>query len=57
MWAGEVDLADNDLKIFCGMVHWERLRQNVRGTRFDEALVIVSERNGRLGTRLLPSAP
>jgi len=59
IWAGEVDLADNDLKIVYGMVHWKRLLENVRRTRFDEALGIVREQNGRqLGTSLLlPSAP
>ena len=59
IWAGEVNLADNDLKILYGMVHWERLLQNMQQTRFDEALGIVSERNtSQEGTRLLlPSAP
>jgi hypothetical protein len=58
VWAGEVDLADNDLKIVYGMVHWEQLLQNVRRTRFDEALGIVSERNTREGgvRLLLPTA-
>lgn len=59
IWAGEVNLADNDLKIAYGMVHWKQLLKNVRQTRFDEALEIVSERNTshedlRL---LLPSPP
>jgi hypothetical protein len=54
IWADEVNLADNDLKILYGMVHWEQLRQNMRQTRFDEALGIISERNTRLeGVRLL----
>ena len=59
IWAGEVNLADNDLKILCGMVHWEQLLQNMRGARFDEALGIVSERNASCeGVRLLlPGAP
>jgi aminoglycoside phosphotransferase (APT) family kinase protein len=59
IWAGEVNLADNDQKIACGMVHWEQLRQNVRHARFEEALGIVSERNtGQASMRLLlPSAP
>jgi aminoglycoside phosphotransferase (APT) family kinase protein len=59
IWADEIDLADNDLKIVYGMVHWEQLLQNMRRTRFDEALGIVSERNtSREGVRLLlPSAP
>jgi aminoglycoside phosphotransferase (APT) family kinase protein len=59
IWAGEVSLADNDLKILYGMVHWEQLVQNMRRTRFDEALGTVSERNASQdGVRLLlPSAP
>ena len=59
IWAGGIDLADNDLKIVYGMVHWKQLLENVRQPRFDEALRIVSERNtGQEGVRLLlPSAP
>jgi aminoglycoside phosphotransferase (APT) family kinase protein len=59
IWAGDVNLADNDVKIVCGMVHWEQLLQNMRSTQFDEALGIVSERNkGQEGVRpLLPGAP
>lgn len=54
IWAGEVNLADNDLKIVCGMVHWEQLLQNTRRIRFDEALGVVSARNtGQEGVRLL----
>jgi len=45
IWAGEVNLADNDLKIVYGMVHWEQLLQNMRQTRFEEALRIVSDRH------------
>jgi hypothetical protein len=59
IWAGEVNLADNDLKVLCGMVHWEQLLQNMQRTRFDEALGIVTERNASQGgvRLLLPSAP
>jgi len=59
IWAGEIDLADNDLKVVYGMVHWEQLLQNVRQPRFDEALRIVSERKtNQEGVRLLlPSTP
>jgi len=54
IWAGEVSLADNHLKVVYGMVHWERLLQNMRRRRFDEALGIVSERNANQeGVRLL----
>ena len=59
IWLAEVNLADDDLKIVYGRVHWERLLQNMRRTRFDDALGIVSERNrSQAGVRLLlPSAP
>ncbi len=59
IWAGEVDLADNDLKILYGMVHWEQLLENMRRTRFSEALGIVAERNARQKDvrLLLPAAP
>jgi aminoglycoside phosphotransferase (APT) family kinase protein len=42
MWAGEVDLADKDVKILYGRMHWERLLQNVRQARYKEALRIIS---------------
>ena len=45
MWAGEVDLADKDVKIVYGRVHWQRLLQNVRQARYNEALRIVSDRH------------
>jgi hypothetical protein len=59
VWAGEIDLANNDSKIAYGMVHWKQLLENVRQSRLDEALRIVSERNtSEEGVRLLlPSAP
>jgi thiamine kinase-like enzyme len=58
IWAGEINLADNDLKIIYGRVHWEQLRQNLREARFEEALSIVLERHaGEEGvSRLLPVA-
>jgi Phosphotransferase enzyme family len=52
IWAGEVNLADNDLKIVYGMVHWEQLLRNMRQTRFEEALRIVSDQHSY--SRLLP---
>ena len=55
IWAGKVNLADNDLKIVYGMVHWEQLLQNMRQPRFDEALRIVSE-GMQDARRLLPVA-
>ncbi len=48
MWAGEVDLADRDVKILYGRVHWKRVLHNVRQPRFTEALKIVAERHGTL---------
>ena len=58
IWAGEANLADNDLKIVYGMVHWEQLLQNMRQTRFEEALRIVSERHaGPEGMRRLLPLP
>jgi hypothetical protein len=59
MWAGEVDLGDNAQKIVYGLLHWEALRNNVRQTRFDEAIAIAAERNASQPAThlLLPSAP
>jgi thiamine kinase-like enzyme len=59
VWAGEIDLADNDMKVVYGRVHWAQLLQNMRRARFDEALKIVSDRHACLeGMRgLLPAAP
>ena len=45
MWEGEIDLADNCMKIVYGRVHWEQLLSNIRQRRFDEALTIVSARH------------
>lgn len=42
MWAGGVDLADKDVKVVYGRVHWQRLLNNVRLPRYNEALRIVS---------------
>jgi hypothetical protein len=58
IWAGEVNLADQAMRIAYGRVHWEQLLQNVRQARFEEALSIVADRNARhaLFHRLLPTA-
>jgi aminoglycoside phosphotransferase (APT) family kinase protein len=45
IWAGEVNLADKQMKTVYGRVHWEQLRQNTRQARFNEALRIVSNRD------------
>jgi len=59
IWAGEIDLADNQRKIVYGMVHWQQLLQNLSQTRFAEALAIVSQRNSSLENvrLLLPPGP
>jgi hypothetical protein len=59
IWAGEVNLRDQAARIVYGRVHWERLLQNVREPRFEQALSIVSERHrGQTDLRrLLPAAP
>jgi hypothetical protein len=58
IWAGEVNLADNDLKILYGGVHWEQLLQNMRQAQFEEALRIVSDQDPfpDVMRRLLPLA-
>ena len=43
-WTREVALADQQAKIVYGRVHWQRLSENMRQARFDEALQIVSRR-------------
>jgi aminoglycoside phosphotransferase (APT) family kinase protein len=42
LWAGGVDLKDNQVKTAYGRVHLERLFENARQRRFQEALRIVS---------------
>ena len=44
-WSGEIELKTNKTKIAFGRVHWERLLENMRQARFDEALRIVSDRH------------
>jgi hypothetical protein len=58
IWAGEVDLADNELKIVYGQVHWEQLLENIRHPRFEESMRVVGERTARTDgiDLLLPSA-
>jgi aminoglycoside phosphotransferase (APT) family kinase protein len=53
-WAGEVNLAEKNHQILCGLVHWNKLLGNVRQRRFAEALQIVSSRNPDSFQRLLP---
>ena len=42
-WNGEVDLTDKRMKGIYGRFHWNRLLENMRQTRFDEALRIVAD--------------
>jgi thiamine kinase-like enzyme len=58
IWAGEVNLVDNDMKTVYGRVHWEQLLQNMRQAQFEEALRIVSDRHAcpEGMRRLLPNA-
>jgi hypothetical protein len=48
IWTGEVNLADNQMKIAYGRAHWEQFLQNTRRARFDEALGLVSKRHACL---------
>jgi aminoglycoside phosphotransferase (APT) family kinase protein len=43
IWAGQVNLADKQMKIVYGRIHWEQFLRNVRQARFNEALRIVSD--------------
>jgi aminoglycoside phosphotransferase (APT) family kinase protein len=47
IWAGEVNLADNQMKLVYARVHREQLLHNMRQARFNEAVRIVSDRHGR----------
>jgi hypothetical protein len=44
VWAGELDLADKDVTVVHGRVHWARLLQNVGQARYREALSILADR-------------
>ena len=43
LWAGEVRLDDPAAKAAFGLVHWRRLRGNLRGSRFAEAVEFVAQ--------------
>jgi aminoglycoside phosphotransferase len=45
VWKGEVGIVQQDEKIIYGRVHWERLLQNIRQPRYNEALRLVAERH------------
>ena len=42
IWARELDLADNDVKVVYAKTHWERFLRNARQPRYAAALRIVS---------------
>jgi aminoglycoside phosphotransferase (APT) family kinase protein len=44
-WLGEVKLEDNQTKIIYGRVHLDRLFEDVRQARFNEAMRIVADRH------------
>ena len=46
MWAGEINLADNQMKIVYGRVHWDQVVRNMGLARFVEAMRIVAGRHG-----------
>jgi thiamine kinase-like enzyme len=48
-WAREVSLTDNHAKAIYGRVHWERLAENMRQTRFEEALKTVADKSASAG--------
>jgi thiamine kinase-like enzyme len=42
-WTREFSLTDDQAKTVYGIVHWAQLRQNVKQSRFDEALKLASD--------------
>jgi len=55
LWAGEVNLVENQMKTLYGRVHWEQLLQNMQPGQFNEALRIVSDRPPRRRSPFLDS--
>ena len=52
MWAGDVDVSDQETKVVYCKVHWLRLLHNVRQKRYRESLNITAERSyGSWGLR------
>jgi len=45
MWAGEINMEDDQMKIAYGRTHWARLLDNLQQPRLDEALRIVAARD------------
>jgi hypothetical protein len=46
IWAGEVNLGNNDVKTVYGRVHWEQLSRNMREARFNSIeMRMVSDRH------------
>ena len=58
VWAGDVDLSDDGMKVIYAGVHWKRLLENAGQARFDEALKIAAEKNAGVAgrERLFPMA-
>jgi len=56
IWAGEINLADKNQQIVCGLVHWRRLLSNIRQPRFEEALKVLSSRHSTDVRTLFPVA-
>jgi hypothetical protein len=56
MWTGAIHPADKEIRMPYARAHWKQLLENVRRTRFDEALSIVGERRSNaLAAAPLPS--
>ena len=43
IWAGDINLGDNDRKIVYGRIHWQQLLNNTREARFDQAIKFMSQ--------------
>lgn len=58
IWAGEIDLANDEMKVVYGRVHWRQLLSNFQDPEFERALQMVAEGNRMLGgTSLLLPPP
>jgi hypothetical protein len=45
MWAGEINLKHNDMKVAYGRVHWNQLVHNLSTSRLQEALSIIRDQH------------
>lgn len=55
VWHGDVNFADKGQQIVCGLLHWNRLLNNLRQPRFGEALRVVSLRHNKTIRALFPN--